>query len=231
MNRKRNLGIGIGAAILSFLLVYGVYIFQLKQIEFQKTTQVVVPKSFIATGTLLTQDLVKFKTIVIGAKQADMLSDLNTIIGKETLMPLGSGEPILQWKLGTFHLLPKPNQSTFQIPKDYILSISNGIRAGDQVNMYVSADEGSTKLFNHKILVASVKNSANVEVDNPKNPHVLSKMKNDQELMYMSRREANGAIEQINLNLTEEEWLLIDQTCKRKKSKLVIAFTSESMQP
>lgn len=48
--------------------------------------------------------------------------------------------------------------------------------------------------------------------------------------MYTSRLEANGAIDQINLNLTENEWLQIDQLCSAKKAKLVIAFSSTSIQ-
>jgi hypothetical protein len=47
--------------------------------------------------------------------------------------------------------------------------------------------------------------------------------------MYLSRLEANGAIDQINLNLTEEEWLQLDRLCSTKKTKLVIAFSSASI--
>ena len=41
--------------------------------------------------------------------------------------------------------------------------------------------------------------------------------------------EANGAIDQINLNLAESEWLQIDQLCSSKKARLVIAFSSSSI--
>ncbi|MDF2816018.1 MAG: hypothetical protein K0Q81_2218 [Paenibacillus sp.] len=71
-----------------------------------------------------------------------------------------------------------------------------------------------------------MKSSANVEVDNPKNPNLLSKIHSDTEKMYASRREANGTIDHINLNLTGEEWLTIDRMCKSKKAKLVIALTA-----
>ncbi|MNR43241.1 hypothetical protein D3C85_1618470 [compost metagenome] len=97
--------------------------------------------------------------------------------------------------------------------------------------MYVSEADGSShRLFEEKeMMVASVKSSANVEVDNPKNSNLLSKAQGDEQKMYTSRLEANGAIDQINLNLTEKEWLQIDQLCSSKKAKLVIAFSSTSI--
>ncbi|MNI13617.1 hypothetical protein D3C73_668500 [compost metagenome] len=152
------------------------------------------------------------------------------MIGQETAIPLGTNEPILRWKMNRFHMLPSEQQSTFQIPKEYVLSISNGIRAGDQVRVYASTADGSSqKLFHQDITVASVKSSANVEVDNPKNSNLMSKANGDAEKMYLSRLEANGAIDQINLNLTEEEWLTLDRLCSTKKTKLVIAFSSTSI--
>lgn len=230
MNRKRNLLVSLIAALMSGALVYGVYVLQLKQVELQKTVQVIVPKDFIRAGTMITQEMVEWKPIAAGAYDTAMMTDMTGVVGTESVVPLGTGEPILSWKIDRLHLLPNASQATFQIPKEYILSLSGGIRAGDKVNIYVSGIEGdSRKLFNHEITVASVKSSSNVEVDNPKNPNLLSKVNGDSEKMYASRREANGAIDQINLNLTEEEWLTIDRTCKSKKMKLVIAMTSSSM--
>jgi hypothetical protein len=231
VSRRRNLLISVVAALLSGLLVYGVYMLQVKQIALQQTVNVAVPKDFIRAGVAITKDLVEIKPVFKGAFNPSMITDLQSVVGKETLVPLGKGEPILLWKLNRFHLLPSQNQATFQIPKEYILSVSNGIRAGDRVRIYASGTDGgaSRKLFSKDILVASVKSSANVEVDNPKNSNLLSKAEGDEEKMYVSRLEANGPIDQINLNLTEEEWLTIDQLCSTKKTKLVIAFTSSSI--
>jgi len=231
MNRRRNLIISLVAALVSGFLVYGVYVLQLKQVELQKTVGVVVPKHFIPSGTLISEDMLEYKPILVGAYSPQMFTDIGDVTGLEAVVPLGTGEPILNWKVDRFHLLPNRRQSTFQIPKEYILSLSNGIRAGDKVHIYVSNPEGeSLRLFDHEITVASVRSSANVEVDNPKTPNLYYKMNGDAEKMYASRREANGAIDQIDLNLTEEEWLEIDRACKTKKAKLVIALTSSSFQ-
>ncbi len=232
MNRRRSLLISVVAALLAGLLVYGVYVLQVNQVELQQTVQVVVPKDFIRAGQFIYADMVEFKAIQKGSYTSSMMTKLTDVVGQESMIPLGTQEPILKWKLNRYHLLPNEQQATFQIPKEYLLTVSNGIRAGDRVRMYVSGSDGSSRrLFGEKeITVASVKSSANVEVDNPKNSNLLSKAQGDEQKMYTSRLEANGAIDQINLNLTENEWLQIDQLCSAKKAKLVIAFSSTSIQ-
>ncbi|PYI51616.1 SAF domain-containing protein [Paenibacillus flagellatus] len=230
MNKKRNLLIGLSAALLAALLVYGVYKLQLKQVELQQTVNVVVPKDFIRAGTMIEADMLTYKPVLLGSFEDNMFTDVSLVTGLESVVPLGTNEPVLHWKVDKLHLLPSQLESTFQIPKDYILSVSNGIRAGDRVKLYLSgAESDSGRLFDHEVTVASVKSSANVEVDNPKSPNLYSRVSGDAEKMYASRREANGAIDQINLNLTEEEWLAIDRACRTKKTKLVIALSAASL--
>mgnify|MGYP003814382583 CR=1 FL=1 len=227
---KRSLMLSFGAALLSGLLVYGVYTLLLKQVELQKTVNVVVPKQFVPAGSILTEDMLQYQPVYIGAFHPGMFRNISDVAGQETMVPLGTNEPILAWKLDRLHLLPDERQSTFQIPKQYLLSVSNGIRAGDKVRVYVSDPvSGPYRLFPHEITVASVKSSNNVEVDNPKNSNLLSRSSGDAEKMYVSRLEATGPIDQINLILTEEEWLLLDRTCSAGNAKLVIAFTSASI--
>lgn len=235
MNRRRSLLIAVVAAVMAAMLVYGVYVLQVNQVEMQQTVPVVVPKDFIRAGVLIREDMVELRPVQKGSYTSGMLTSLSEIIGQETLIPLGTKEPVLKWKVNRYHMLPNERQATFQMPKEYLLSVSNGIRAGDRVRMYVSGTDGtdagsSRRLFEEKeVTVASVKSSANVEVDNPKNPNLISKVEGDKEKMYASRLEANGAIDQINLNLTENEWLEIDRLCSSKKAKLVIAFSSSSI--
>lgn len=230
MSKTRRVVYTLTAMALSGLLVALVYVLQLKQLEMQRTVNVVAAHTFIPSGTVLTADLLEIRPVFVGSYRPEMFTNMEEVLGMESVVPLGTQEPLLEWKLNTMHLLPTNDQSTFQIPKDYILSISNGIRAGDRVRIYVSdAEEGSRRLFPHEVVVASVKSANNVEVDNPKNSNLLSRASGDAEKMYISRLEANGPIDQINLNLTEEEWLLIDQICSTRKAKLVISFTSSSI--
>ncbi|MNC70977.1 hypothetical protein D3C75_1218430 [compost metagenome] len=65
-------------------------------------------------------------------------------------------------------------------------------------------------------------------MDDPKEPSIIAKVNNDKEKLYTSRRDANGKAEQLNLNLTEDQWRVIDEACGTKQNKLVIAFLSAS---
>jgi hypothetical protein len=231
LNRRRQLAIGISAAILSGLLVYAVYLLQLRQIRFQETTDVVVTKQFVAAGTVLVKEHLKVLSLPRGAVTDQMMISVEEAVGMETSTPLGANEPLLKWKLDKFRLLPRSGQSTFQIPREYVKSVSSGIRAGDEVAVYLSDESTSSRrLFEDPILVAGVKTAANLEIDNPKNPNLLSMANDDKEKMYASRRDANGTIDSINLNLTENEWLLLDSACKNGTAKLVIAFQATSIQ-
>jgi len=231
MNRRRSLWISLVAGVLAVMLVYGVYVLQVRQVELQSTVQVVVPKQFIRAGKVIGAEDVELRPVLKGSYDSAMMTSLREVIGQEAIVPLGTKEPILMWKINRFQLLPGENQATFQIPKEYILSVSGGIRAGDRVRVYVSGEEGtSRKLFEKELIVASVRTSGGTEVDNPKSPNIVSRTNGDTAGMYMSRLSDSGAIDQINLNLSEQEWLAIDELCRMKKHKLVIAFSSFSIE-
>lgn len=230
MNRRRNIVISLTAAMLSACLVYGMYELQRIQIERQETVAVLVPKRFIAAGERLQKSDLDYKMVPHAAFVPDMLIDADQAAGKETVIPLGKDEPILDWKVDRYYLQPKRSESTFQIPKEYIRSISNGIRAGDKVLLYASGEGApSERLFREAVTVASVKTSGNVEIDNVENPNLLSLADGNKEQMYASRREANGMIDYLNLNLSEAQWLQIDSLCKSGGLKLVVAYSPESL--
>lgn len=230
MKRSRQITLSLSAAVLSGLLVYGVYYVQMKQIQLQETVEVVVPKQFIPIGTQLELNDLKFISLPMDAVSKEMITSLSDAVGLQTSAPLGSGEPLLRWKVSKYPLLPRAGESTFQIPREYVKSISNGIRAGDQVEIYLSDEAtASRKLYVDAIRVAGVKTAANLEIDNPKNPNLISMANDDKEGMYTSRRDANGTIDTINLNLTEEQWLRLDSACKGGSAKLVIAFQAASI--
>lgn len=221
----------VTAAMLSATLVYGLYVLQRQQLERQGTVSVVVPKRFIPAGERMERSDLELARLPIGAYSRDIVTEMDAAVGKETAIPLGQGEAILAWKINEHYLHPRNGESTFQIPKDYIRSISNGIRAGDRVLLYTSGEEGeSRRLFQGAVVVASVKNAANVEVDSLKQSHLLSLADNNKDGMYVARRDANAMIEFINLNLTEEQWLAIDHLCKSGGAKLVIAYSPDSYQ-
>ncbi|SFT16813.1 SAF domain-containing protein [Paenibacillus sp. BC26] len=230
MNRKRHLWVTASAAVLSGLLVYGVYVLQLRQVKFQETVNVVVPVRFIDAGERLTTDMLGVKQIAKASYVPEMFLHAEEMDGMEVIVPLGANEPLLSWKVDKFRLLPSREQATFQIPRDYVLSVSNGIRAGDKVMLYLSGEAvASARLFAESVTVASVKTSGNLEIDDTSNSNLMSLANSDKEGMYAARRDANGMIDSVNLNLTEAQWLKLDSICKGGNSKVVIAYSSESL--
>lgn len=220
----------IAAAVLSGLLVYGVYVLQLRQVKFQETVNIVVPQRFVAAGERLSADMLGVKQIAKASYVPEMSMNAGDLVGAEAIVPLGANEPVLKWKVGKFRLLPGRDQSTFQIPRDYVLSVSSGIRAGDKVIVYGSGAEAeSVRLFEEPVTVASVKTSGNMEIDDMDDSNLKAMASSDQERMYAARRDANGVIDAINLNLTEVEWLKLDALCKDGASKVVIAYSSDSL--
>lgn len=229
MNRRRNLAISAAAAALSGVLIYCIHELQLRQIELQETVRVVAPVRFIPAGERLTSDLLGLRTISKASFMSGMVTDPDAIVGMETVVPLGRDEPVLEWKLDRFRLLPRRDQSTFQIPKDYILSVANGLRAGDKALVYASGEgAASGRLFPEPVTVAAVKTSANLEIDDPQRTGLVSRASGDYEQLYLARRDAIGAIDAVNLNLTEEQWLRIDNLCRDGRVKLVIAYVPDS---
>lgn len=209
---------------MSAALVYAVYLLQLKQVEMQETVMVVVPRHFIDAGTLLTRHDLELRPIVRAAYDPRMLVRIEDAVGLESVIPLARNEPVMDWKLDKFRLMPGSGQMTFQIPKHYVLSVSDHIRAGDRVNIYVSGEHGSELLFEESVVVASVRSSSHSEVSDPGGSSLAYAARGDYEQLYVSRRQANGAIESINLNLRPEQWLTIDRICKDGQAQLVIAY-------
>lgn len=225
MTRKRSLWISCVSALLAALLAYAVYELQLRQLKGQTSVEVVVPVQFIDAGTLIEESMVEMRRVDASAYREGMLRSIREAAGQEAMVPLGEGEPILEWKLDKFHLLPGRDQYTFQIPKSYILSISSGIRAGDQVLVFASGEKsGSRLLFEEPVTVASVKSSSYTEVDNAETSALLARTRDNREQLYAARRDASAPIDHINLNLTKEQWLLLDEWCRDGETKLVIAY-------
>lgn len=230
MNRKRQAAISVSAALLSGLLVYAVYQLQLRHIRMEETVEVVVPRQFVPEGTILERSMLTTASIPRGAVSQDMFRRTEEAEGLQASAPLGTGEPILSWKVGRFPLLPRTGEATFQIPKEYVKSVSNGLRAGDWAVVYVSSEAGeSRRLYPEPVLVAAVKTAANTEIENPNRSSLQSMADGDRERMYASRRDANGTIDAVNLNLTEAQWLELDSACKDGGAKVVIAFEASAM--
>ncbi len=223
--RSRNIWISAISALAAAVLVYAVYQLQLKHIELQETMEVIVPAEFVDAGVVLTESMLRSRPIPAGSVERGMLTSYSQAIGHETVIPLGKNEPILGWKLDRYSLLPRADEASFPIPKEYVLSVTGAVRAGDKVRLYTTgASKVSRRLFDRDVMVASVRNASNMELDDPKDPQLLARVSGDKHKLYLARRTANGMIDRVTLNLREQEWLELDQLCK-EGGKLIVALT------
>lgn len=226
MKRKHRWLVLAISLLLSGLIVYGMYRLQGQYIRSEQTVPIYVANQWLQAGHIITSTDLKQVQYPLSLVTEDMLIHSDELINKELVIPLGKEEPFISWKLNTFHLLPKLDEATFQIPVTYIKSVANDIRAGDYVYIYASGhDVASNKLFNEPVKVAAVKTSTNTEVESVAINDVGSTLDSNSFELYQHRRKASGVIEYINLNLTEPQWLAIDELCKDGNAQLIVAFT------
>ena len=227
MRRGVTLGIILFSASVSAILVYALYHLQASYLNHQQMMLVAAPTKFIPSGYVLQHGDVKLVRIPQAAYSKQMLRSEQSLVGKAAAVALGKGEAILQWKVVQNPLIPKLGEATFQIPKNYLVSISNEIRSGDQVYVYVSSPKGSSELlFPQPVVVAAVKTANNQEVVDAIEPGLPSQLQSNKQAIQRSRRNANGSIDFVNLNLTESQWLLIDNYCKSGSAKIALAYAN-----
>jgi len=218
--RIRRLVVSLISAMAAAALVYAVYVVLLRQVELQETVHVVVPRQFITAGTVLTEQLLEHRKLAAAGLDEQMFTSLSDVVGKQALVPLGAGEPVLAWKLTPLMLLPDAEESSFEIPREYIRSISSGIRPGDRVRIYVSSEWGR-RLLAEDVAVASVKLSDSGSGGSDASSSVQEA---DNRRRLLAMRDGRQ-VERINLNLTEEQWLAIDRACQGAESgRLIIAL-------
>jgi len=223
--RFRNLLTATLSAAAALAIVWAIYVLQLNRLEESRTVSVPVPAAFIPAGTLLEESMLEWIQLERGALHRETVLSFDRIVGMENTVPLGRHEPILEWKLDRHRLMPSRGQATFRIPREYVLSVSGNIRAGDAVSLFVSEPSASRRLFPHNVMVASVRTSSGAEVGLDA-AGLEAAAGGDRQRLYASRRSA-GVIDAIELNLTEEEWLTIDRLCNGGGMKLVIALSPE----
>ncbi|GIQ71022.1 SAF domain-containing protein [Xylanibacillus composti] len=222
MNRRTSLLLSLLSACAAAVMVYGLYVWQLRELELQQQVTVVAPSRFLDAGEQLTEDAMTTVPMTASNVQDDMVTNAEEVLGLTALIPLGAGEPLRTWKLGEVRLLPTTEESVFQIPEDYVLSVSNDIRAGDKVSLYLSGTEHPRKLLTRDVVVASVKTAANREVT--EELPVEQRLGGNGERLYGRRQQASGTIAHINVLLREQEWEAIDRACGEQGGKLVIAL-------
>jgi hypothetical protein len=158
---------------------------------------------------------------VVRSKQA--------LVGRMVAVAMGKHEPFVRWKVSRNAAIPRGEERTFQIPKSYLFSVANELRAGDEVYVYVSSKDGSKQLFEAPVRVHAVKTAANQEVADLEQAPFSGAFQSNTQALSASRRNANGAIESVNLNLQPAQWLEIDRLCKDGAAHIALAYTATAV--
>jgi len=229
MTRIRRLLVSLTAALVAAALVYAVYVMLLRQVELQETAHVIVPSRFITAGTILSEDVLSMRKVTAASVDDQMITRVQDVVGKQALIPLGAGEPVLAWKLTSLMLLPEAGEAMFEIPKSYILAISGGVRPGDLVRIYLSSETGGQRLLAEDVDVASVKLSTGGRADADLGARADMHAEAASNRRHVLALRSGEQVEYLNLNLTEEQWLTIDQACRDPGNggKLVIALPGD----
>jgi hypothetical protein len=115
--------------------------------------------------------------IPITAHDSNAVTDIEMIRGKKLKVPLSTGEEFTPWKLTDAIIAPNPDQRYYSFKTDALQNVSNMIRRGDRVDVWVELDTprrlldekagkqwiGSVKLLEN-LLVADVKSAEGAEI-------------------------------------------------------------------
>lgn len=227
MRRGVTLMLLVVAVCVSAILVVVLYQLQGNYLSKKQEMKVVAPVAFIPAGQVIREEDVRLVSIARRDFTKDMFRKWNSMIGQASIVALGKDEPILKWKLADNPIVPSENEATFQVPKSYLFSVSNEIRSGDQVYVYVSSPKGHSQLlFPEPVVVASVKTANNQEVEDAIEASLPNQFRSNKDAISSNRRNANGLIDYVNLNLTKSQWLAIDSLCKSGTARIALAFTN-----
>lgn len=113
----------------------------MKGVEVEATTApVLMAKRYIPAHTIITEEMIEMRIIDENLKNAEALQSVDSVVGKETAVPLGTGEQFIDWKLDTRSLIPNPGENLFTFPTDAIASVDNMVRRGDIVSIWVEVE-------------------------------------------------------------------------------------------
>lgn len=229
MGRRRTLiALAISVVVAALLVAVLFRIVQASVLKQQKTW-VLAPRHFLPVGHVISADDVTRVVVFRDSVTDRVVRSKQALVGRMVAVSMGKHEPILRWKVVRNAALPRGDERTFQIPKSYLFSVANELRAGDSVYVFVSAHEGSKQLFAKPVRVHAVKTAANQEVTDAGQSPFTDAFRGNAEALAVSRKNANGAIEAVNLNLRPEQWLEIDRLCKDGESRIALAYAATAV--
>ncbi|WP_162462978.1 SAF domain-containing protein [Paenibacillus psychroresistens] len=176
MNKRKWVAYVMGLLMICFSL-YFYYQFTDEYQTKITTMRTLKPLRPLQAGEVITNDNVQNVLIPVSAHDSNALIDIDAIRGKKLKVPLSTGEEFTAWKLADAILAPRPDQRYYAFKTDALQNVSNMIRRGDRVDVWVEFDKprhsddletggmwiGSVKLLEN-LLVADVKSAEGIEI-------------------------------------------------------------------
>ena len=229
MGRRRTwIAIAISVTIAVLLVAVLFRVVQASVLKQQKVW-VLAPSHFLPVGHVITAQDVARIVVFRDSVTDETVRSKQALIGQMVAVAMGKHEPFVRWKVARNAAIPRGDERTFQIPKSYLFSVANELRAGDAVYVYVSSREGSKQLFEDPVRVHAVKTASNQEVTDLAQAPFSGAFQSNAQALATSRQNANGAIDSVNLNLRPNQWLQIDQLCKAGTAHIALAYTSSAV--
>lgn len=229
MGRRRTwiaLAISVSVAVLVVTVLFRVV--QASVLK-QQRVWVLAPRHFLPVGHVIAAKDVARIVVFRDSVTDEVVRSKQVLVGRMVAVAMGKHEPFVRWKVSRNAAIPRGDERTFQIPKSYLFSVANELRAGDEVYVYVSARDGSKQLFERPVRVHAVKTAANQEVTDLAESPFTTAFRSNEQALAASRQNANGAIESVNLNLKPEQWLQIDRLCKDGVAHIALAYTATAV--
>lgn len=195
MNRNKSKMI---AVLIGIVIIVGMTVgfhFYIKEYEHNITTmKTYVPSRFIQAGEEITKSMIHQATIPTMQHRSNAYTHPNDIIGQRAVVPIGTNEEFMDWKLTKDNIYPTAGQEFFPFQINFVQSINDMVRRGDEVDIWVDykkpVEEKGQKIYSKKILsnitVAYVKDTNGKEIkDSSQNTALqalehLSKSEKDQ---------------------------------------------------
>jgi hypothetical protein len=176
VNKRKWFAYVIGLLMISFSL-YFYYQFTNHYQTAVTTMRTLKPLRPLQAGDIISNENVQSVIIPITAHDSNAITDIEAIRGKKLKVPLSTGEEFTPWKLTDAIIAPNPDQRYYAFKTDVLQNVSNMIRRGDHVDVWVEfetpkryVDEkggkqwiGSVKLLEN-LLVADVKSAEGAEI-------------------------------------------------------------------
>jgi hypothetical protein len=176
VNKHKWFAYAIGFLMIFFSL-YFYYQFTDHYQAAVTTMRTLKPLRPLQAGDVISDENVQSVLIPITAHDPSALVNLESIRGKKLKVPLSTGEEFVAWKLADAILTPNANQRYYAFKTDALQNVSNMIRRGDRVDVWVEfetprryVDEkgdgqwiGSVKLLEN-LLIADVKSAEGAQI-------------------------------------------------------------------